>query len=110
MNAPQARFLLQVYRGGEADGCDPLFREALAVAAKDPRMFAWLENGRTFDAVVCSRIVHVAVPLELREEILAGGRATHFEAARRGRRIRAIGLGLFGTVALSFLLWAICRG
>jgi hypothetical protein len=110
VNAPQARFLLHGYRGGEADARDPLLREALAVAAKDPRMIAWVENGRTFDAAVSSRIAHVAVPRELREEILAGGRATHFETATRRRRIRTIGLSLFGAIPLGFLLWVIFYG
>jgi hypothetical protein len=71
MNNTQAKFILQSYQADGRDARDPAFREALEQARRDPVMAHWLEEERTTDQVVQSKLREVIVPSSLVDDILA---------------------------------------
>ena len=54
------------------DASDPIFAEALRVAASDPELAARFAEGQRFDAVMIDKLRAVPVPAHLREQILQG--------------------------------------
>jgi hypothetical protein len=67
-----AKFLLSAYRHNGADAQDPIFRDALEQAARDPDLASWFANQRSFDALVCEKLNSVQPPASLRPAILSG--------------------------------------
>jgi hypothetical protein len=85
MNNSEAKFILQAYRPGGRDAGDPAMAEALAQAARDPELGAWLAREQTHGKAVAARLREIAPPAGLRDAILAGGKAT----VRKGSTQRA---------------------
>jgi hypothetical protein len=76
MNNQEAKFILGAYRSDGQDAGDPIFADALAQAARDPELGAWLERQRKFDTALAGKLRDIIPPAELRAAILAGGRAS----------------------------------
>jgi hypothetical protein len=68
----RAKFLLSAYRHNGADAQDPIFREALEQAARDPDLGAWFANQRSFDALIAEKLSSVQPPASLKPAILSG--------------------------------------
>ena len=81
MNNQQAKFILGAYRPDGRDATDAAFAEALAQTERDPELRQWLERQRAFDTAVVGRLRAVAPPVELKQAILAGVRASRPRAA-----------------------------
>jgi hypothetical protein len=75
MKNEEARFILQAFRPGGADRSDPFFAEALAQADRDPQLGAWFAREQAFDAAIAANLRDISPPAELRDNIMAGGRA-----------------------------------
>ncbi|RYD35406.1 MAG: hypothetical protein EOP86_08540 [Verrucomicrobiaceae bacterium] len=86
MTAEEAKMLLSVRRPGGADDHAPEMAEALAVAAGNPELAAWLAEEEAFDAAVTGRLREHEVPTELRARILAGMNASLPPASRKVTR------------------------
>jgi hypothetical protein len=76
MNNSEAKFILQAYRPGGRDANDPAMAEALAQAARDPELGAWLAREQAHGKAVAARLREIEPPAGLRDAILAGGKAT----------------------------------
>src|SRR6185295_12013962 len=76
MNNQEAKFILGAYRPDGSDATDPMFAEALTMVERDPELRDWLERQRAFDRAVAAKVRAIVPPAELREAILAGGRAS----------------------------------
>lgn len=100
MKNEEARFILQAYRPGGADSSDPFFAEALAQAQRDPQLGAWLAREQAFDAAIAAKLREMNPPADLRDNIMAGGRAGMWH---RGSRRLPIWLGVAAAVAALFL-------
>lgn len=72
MDREKARFVLKSFRPDGADGADPQFAEALALAAADRELGEWLARERAEDAGFSAALARIALPEDLRQEILAG--------------------------------------
>ncbi|WP_193215081.1 hypothetical protein [Luteolibacter marinus] len=72
MDREEARFILRCFRPDGADAENPDFAEALAWAAKDRELGAWLAHERSSDAEFAKALNSVGIPVELRDEILTG--------------------------------------
>jgi len=68
----RAKFLLSAYRHNGADAQDPIFREALEQAARDPDLAAWFANQRSFDALIAEKLNSIQPPESLKPAILSG--------------------------------------
>ncbi|MGJ8677958.1 MAG: hypothetical protein ACSHX0_10610 [Akkermansiaceae bacterium] len=71
MDKQQAKFILQSFRPDGADATDSTFTEALRLAAQDRELGEWLVNERAEDAAFATALNEVAIPAELRLQILA---------------------------------------
>src|ERR1700756_3022970 len=67
-----AKFLLNAYRPNGADAQDPVFRDALEQAARDPELGAWFKEQRGFDSMIAEKLSGIEPPAMLRSAILAG--------------------------------------
>jgi hypothetical protein len=67
-----AKFLLNAYRPNGADAQDPIFREALEQAARDPELGTWFKEQRGFDSMIAEKLSGIEPPATLRSAILAG--------------------------------------
>src|SRR5437867_8043687 len=76
MDNREAKFILNAYRPGGEDASDPLFAEALVQAQRDPVLARWFNESIAFDTAVTEKLCDVAVPADLRENILAGVKVT----------------------------------
>ncbi len=76
MNNQEAKFILGAYRPDGSDANDAAFTEALAQVDRDPELRQWLERQRAFDTAVAGRLHDIAPPADLKQAILAGGRAS----------------------------------
>jgi len=109
MSNNEAKFLLNAYRANGADAADPAFGPALAQAKSDPTLAAWFAREQAHAAAMSAKLRELAPPSDLREAILAGGRATAI-APRAAPRL-GIGqwLGLAASlivlVGAAFLYW-----
>lgn len=72
MDKEEARFILRCFRPDGADAENPDFAEALAWAARDRELGEWLAHERASDAEFATALNAVGIPVELRDEILAG--------------------------------------
>ena len=70
MTRKEAEELLSAYRPHHADEADPVFREALELARKDPGLGAWLARQQEFDRIVIQKLSSISPPEGLREAIL----------------------------------------
>ena len=68
----RAKFLLSAYRYNGADAQDPMFREALEQATRDPDLAAWFAKERSFDALIAEKLNSVQPPASLKPAILSG--------------------------------------
>ena len=76
MDKQQAQFILQSFRPDGADAQNPDFAEALALAAEDRELGAWLTHERARDAAFASALFKLPIPQDLRTtiiEMLEGG-------------------------------------
>jgi hypothetical protein len=71
MNREELQEILAAFRPGVDDPKDPLFAEAMAAAARDPALKAWLEDSVAFDRLVAHELSQVRPPADLRDSILA---------------------------------------
>jgi hypothetical protein len=90
MDNQQARFILQAFRPDGQDACDPMFREALEQARRDPELAAWLENERLLDAAIAAKLKSVPPPATLKTDILAGGKIVRSRGWRQRRSVLAL--------------------
>src|SRR6476661_7308238 len=67
-----AKFVLNAYRPNGADAQDPVFRDALEQAARDPELAAWFKEQRSFDSLIAEKLAEVQPPAALYSTILAG--------------------------------------
>jgi hypothetical protein len=67
-----AKFVLNAYRPNGADAQDPVFRDALEQAARDPELAAWFKEQRSFDSLIASKLAEFQPPATLYSTILAG--------------------------------------
>ena len=81
MDKEQARFILQSFRPDGADAKDPDFAEALQVAAEDRELGDWLAAERAQDAAFAAALNDLAIPDELRRNILSVLKMEEGEAA-----------------------------
>lgn len=102
MNHEEAKFLLRARRPGGRDAGEAVFAEALAAAAHDPKLKAWLEREERSDAAIARKIGEVAPPAGLREAILAGARA-----GARGRERTAWRSGWLLAAAAAAVVFAV---
>jgi hypothetical protein len=68
----EAKFILNAYRPGGRDASDPRFVEALEQARRDPGLEHWFSKSIAFDKAMTEKLCAIEVPLDLRENILAG--------------------------------------
>ena len=83
MKNEEAKFILQGYRPNGSDAADATFCAALDQAKLDPALHAWLARSQAFDAAISAKLGEIQPPAGLREAILAGGRVTRPDPARR---------------------------
>jgi hypothetical protein len=74
MNSQEAKFILQAYRHNGADARDPHFAEALAQAARDPQLAAWVAEDQELHRLLNRSLRAIPVPADLKINILAGGK------------------------------------
>lgn len=103
----QAKLLLSAYRPSGADATDPAFAEALAQAARDPQLRAWLAESQQFDQAIASKLRGLAVPTDLRATILAGAK---FSKPLRGwHRSRGWAMAALFVVLASVAAWQVSK-
>ncbi|RME68806.1 MAG: hypothetical protein D6781_10080 [Verrucomicrobia bacterium] len=85
MKPEEAKFILRAYRCDRAHRHDALFAEALAEANSDPALLEWLAREQAFDAAIAEKVEKVAPPPDLRDNILAGIRASRGQPSRNIR-------------------------
>ncbi len=76
MDNQEAKFVLSAYRPGGQDATDPRFSQALEQARRDPMLEHWFRDSIAFDAAIAEKLHAVAVPSDLRNDILAGVRVS----------------------------------
>lgn len=106
MTNDEAKFILQSYRHNGADADDPVFRDALEQARRDPALAKWLAEETGFDAAISRKLKSIPVPPELKSNILAGGKIVKPIAWWRGPWLAAAAafallLGIGGLVLQS---------
>ena len=69
MDKEQARFILQSFRPDGADAHDPDFAQALAVAAENRDLGAWLAVERAQDSAFALALSKLEIPDDLREPL-----------------------------------------
>jgi len=74
MKREKAQHILLAYRLGEAVPSPSELEEALALAAEDPALGAWLEQELVTDRVIRSKLREVRPPVGLKERIRLGSR------------------------------------
>ncbi|HEX9783065.1 MAG TPA: hypothetical protein VGA56_10115 [Opitutaceae bacterium] len=77
MNTDEAKFVLRAYRpGDDRRGANPIFKEALDQAHRDPALLKWLGLEQAFDRAVSTRIEEIRPPAGIRDAILIGSWAS----------------------------------
>jgi hypothetical protein len=100
MNTQEAKRILQGYRPDSADAGDPTFAEALALAASDAGLRAWLDREQEFNRALIAGEKAVPVPAGLRESILTAAHEVAAPGSRPAWRRPAVWWGLAACVAL----------
>ena len=106
MNQQEAKSILGAYRPDGRDATDAMFAEALALAERDSELREWLERQRAFDRAVADRLGAIAPPADLRQAILAGGRASRPRRpwwANPAWLAAAAAIAVVATVGVSFI-------
>lgn len=85
MDKERAKFILQSFRPNGGDAGEPVFAEALKLAAGDRELGEWLAAERAEDAAFAAVLSHLKIPEDLREaifEVLEGAqdRPAEFDA------------------------------
>jgi anti-sigma factor RsiW len=62
MNNQEAKLILQAYRPGGQDAHEPLFREALEQAQRDPELNRWFATEQALEARLSARLKSSLVP------------------------------------------------
>ena len=100
MTREEAQELLSAFRAQDADVADPIFREALELARKDPDLGAWLAGQQEFDKMLRQKLSSIRPPEGLRQTILE----SFNEIARPAQFWRIGWLALAAAVAIAFFL------
>jgi hypothetical protein len=66
----EAQTILSALRPDGPEAQEPLFTEALKLAASDPELKAWWQAQQEFDRKVAAKLAEVPLPADLRESIL----------------------------------------
>ncbi len=103
MNNNEAKEILSAYRPGGGDAADPIFREALEQARRDPELDAWFKAEREHDAAFARAIQSLPVPRDGKQSLLALARVE----PRHKRSFRptwsvAIAAGILLALGLAF--------
>lgn len=105
MDNREAKFILNAYRPGGQDAGDPRFAEALEQARRDPILERWFQDSIVFDAAVTEKLCVVAVPADLRENILAGVKISRPLRWSKPFVNWAIAAALISMAILGSLIW-----
>ncbi len=76
MTREEAQIILQSYRPDDQDAADPVFAEAMELLAQDADLQAWFEQEKAFDRAMQQHVGSIQPPAGLKDQILAGMRAT----------------------------------
>ena len=74
MNNQEAKFILSAYRPSGEDACAAAFAAALEQVNRDPDLAAWFAGQRALDVATTNAICSIAIPQDLRANILAGAK------------------------------------
>jgi hypothetical protein len=103
MDNREAKFVLSAYRPGGQDASDPRFVEALEQARRDPVLGQWFKESVAFDATMTEKLRAVAVPVDLRDNILAGAKISR---PLRSPFVKwAIAAALISMATIGSLIW-----
>lgn len=105
MDNREAKFILNAYRPDGQDASDPRFAEALEQARRDPVLEHWFSESIAFDAVMTEKLCGMEVPLDLRENILAGAKVSRPLRWSKPFLNWAIAAALILTAILGSLVW-----
>lgn len=106
MDNQEAQFILRAYRANGADANDPAFSQALEQARRDPALARWLAQEQAFDNAVSRKLRSISLPSGLRENILAGAKASRRPARSwyNSPSLYALAACLVVAAALAFLM------
>jgi len=90
MSRDQAKEILSAFRPGTEDERDPVFVEALQLAAQDGELSAWLAERQAFDSAFKRRLSASPLPEGLLEQIRIGATLRQTKARQRRRRLLAL--------------------
>ena len=96
-----AKFLLSAYRPNGADARDPVFKEALEQAQRDPQLASWFRQQRDFDEIISAKLRAIEPPAGLEAAILAGLRTTSIPRYPFSRWLAVAAALVLGLMALS---------
>src|SRR5207249_50201 len=105
MDNQEAKFILNAYRPGGQDASDPRFAEALEQARRDPVLECWFVDSIAFDTAMTEKLRAVAVPVDLRENIVAGVKISRPLRWSRPFIKLAIAAALISMTILGSLIW-----
>jgi hypothetical protein len=105
MDNREAKFILNAYRPGGQDASDPRFAEALEQARRDPVLERWFTESIAFDTVMTEKLGAMEVPPDLRENILAGVKASRPPHWSNPFIKWAIAAALISVAILGSLIW-----
>lgn len=87
MNNEEAKLILRAYRSGGQDAGEPVFREALEQAQRDPALARWFAHERAVDSRIGAKLrMAIDTPDNLKMQLLAQSRIARPEFKRQRRR------------------------
>jgi hypothetical protein len=110
MDNREAKFILNAYRPGGQEASDPRFAKAIEQTRRDPVLEQWFKESIAFDATVTEKLCAVAVPVDLRENILAGVKISRPLRWSKPFIKWAIAAALISMAILGSLIWQNTRG
>src|SRR6266487_4837810 len=105
MDNREAKFVLNAYRPGGQDASDPRFADALEQARRDPVLEHWFNESIEFDTAMTGKLCAIAVPPDLRENILAGAKVSRPLRWFKPFVNWAIAAALISMAILGSLIW-----
>jgi hypothetical protein len=105
MDNREAKFILNAYRPGGQDAGDSRFAEALEQARRDPVLERWFSESIAFDTAMTEKLRATEVPLDLRENILAGVKISRPRRWSKPFVKWAIAAALISMAILGSLIW-----
>ena len=105
MDNREAKFVLNAYRPGGQDASDPRFADALEQARRDPVLEHWFNESIEFDTAMTGKLCAIAVPPDLRENILAGAKVSRPLRWSKPFVNWAIAAALISMAILGSLIW-----